>query len=152
MITDLDDTLRARIVAKLGGPYFACALRATNRELRARIPAPAHCFSDTLLRNAALIGDRRLCILARQHGANDVETMLCAAACGGHLEICEAAIGWGAKRYREPIKIALESGHEFIAQFLARSRENVTAHVHVIGRTYNRALILRGTFGMRFAP
>ena len=150
MIAGLDEHTLARIVELAGGPYFVTGLRGASRELRARIAAPKHCFSDTLLREASLAGDLQLCVLARQHGANDVDTMLCASACGGHLETCKLAFDWGARRCREAIKLARENNHKHIEQFIIQVYEKIPVSVPVFARDYNRVLISRGIFGMRF--
>jgi hypothetical protein len=151
-ICDLDEHTLARIVELAGGPYFVTGLRGSSRELRTRIVAPAHCFSDTLLREAALAGDLQLCALARHRGAIDVETMLCAGATGGHIEVCILAKEWGASCLRYAEQLASMNGHaeavRLINTWIGSSLCDIIQH----GLNVNFMLVSSGSMGcLRFS-
>ena len=132
------------IVAMLGGPHGATALRATCRAARAVIPAPQKlrdadallllaardgngplCWLarergagewDWMLRRAAENGHQHICRLAREWGANDWNAMLYGAACGGHEHMCWLAKEWGASEIGGMFYTAAVNGHERVCR------------------------------------
>jgi len=72
-------------------------------------------FED-MLKKAAYLGSRELCIRAKTWGARDFDEMLCSATRGEHREICELAYEWGARNFREMLSYAAWISHRELCE------------------------------------
>jgi hypothetical protein len=85
----MDEHIAGIIVAYLGGPYCARALRATSRVWRELIQRPKKCSPNVLACEAARIGNLELCKFACSRGASRLFPVASIAAKKGYREICE---------------------------------------------------------------
>ena len=67
---------------------------------------------DSMLWAAADGGHEALCVLVKEWGAGDFDGMLRNAALGGHKALCRLAKEWGAGDYNGMLRGAAYSGHE----------------------------------------
>lgn len=94
---------------------------------------------NSLLYSGALNGNVEMCILAKEHGANDFNKMLEGASLMGHGDICQLAKEWGATEFDRMLKylneysLIIKPGHLIVCRLAVEWGINTPEEVLKIG-------------------